>query len=502
MAEADAKLTGIPAIAAATRAVGAANLAIGVHTAMQDATPMIVMLGQVETSYLGKEAFQEVDLPDFYRQITKWSVTVEHTARIPELAAQAVLRSTSGRQGPVMMAFPADVLSGTVDAREVEAAIRAVSVRRPAPVPTEETIVALAERIRDAKAPVVIAGALAQSARSELIRFADEFGVGVYAAFRRQDVFPNDHPHYLGHLTLGTPPELLRCLEEADLVLILGARLDEITTQTFTLPSRAAEVVHVDLDPAVPGAAMHADWAVTADVRELLKNFLGTGFRAERDWSDGHDSYLTVSTPVRRDAGVGVDPAAVMETMLRHLPSDSVITNDAGNFSVFLHACWRFTAPKSQLAPASGAMGYGIPAGVGAALAISDARTVVAVAGDGGFLMSGQEVETAVRYGLDLIVVVFRNGMYGTIAMHQLKNLGRVAGIAIGDVDIAMFARSLGAHGVTVQREDQLDQAFTDALERGGVSVLDIQVDPDLTTPTKRLSALRANAKNEGTHVD
>src|SRR5262249_8646074 len=190
---------------------------------------------------------------------------------------------------------------------------------------------------------------------------------------------------------------------------------------------------------------------------------------------------LAASPPERRDPAVGVGPAAVMESMRKHLSADSIITNDAGNFSVFLHACWRYTAPNSQLAPASGAMGYGIPAGVAAAVATSDLRTVVAVAGDGGFLMSGQEVETAVRYGLNLIVVVFRNGMYGTIAMHQLKNLGRVAGVAIGDVDIAMFARSLGAHGVTVEREDQLDPAFTEAVQRGGVSVIDIQVDPDLT---------------------
>jgi acetolactate synthase-1/2/3 large subunit len=504
MAEADAKMTGIPAVAAATRAVGASNLAIGVHTAMQDATPMIVLLGQVETWFLGKEAFQEVDLPNFYDQITKWSATIQHTERIPDLVAQAVLRSTSGRPGPVMLALPADVLRGSVPAEDVDAAIRAVSVRRPAPVPTADVIRTLADRVRDAKAPVVIAGAHAQAARDDLIEFAEVFGVGIYSAFRRQDVFPNDHPNYLGHLTLGTAASCLRCLEDADLVVVLGARLDEITTQSFRLPLRSAEVIHVDLDPAVPGAAMHADWAVTADVRALLKGLLDIDDRiSARDWTAGHQAYLAASTPARRPATNGVDPAAVLEAMREYLPADSIITNDAGNFSVYLHAYWRFTAPHSQLAPSSGAMGYGIPAGVGAALADTKGRTVVAVAGDGGFLMSGQEIETAVRYGLNMIVIVFRNGMYGTIAMHQLKSLGRVAGITIGDVDLATFARSLGALGVTVEREEQLAGAFTAALQHPGVSVIDVHVDAELTTPTKRLSTLVPNlqAQTDSTTV-
>ena len=501
MAEADAKLTGIPAVAAATRAVGAANLAIGVHTAMQDATPMIVFLGQVETWFLGKESFQEVDLPDFYRQITKWSATIEHTERIPDLVAQAVLRSTGGRPGPVMLALPADVLRGSVEADDVQAAVRAVAVRRPAPVPTDDVVRVLAERVRAATAPVVIAGAFAQSARAELIAFAETFGVGVYSAFRRQDVVPNDHPNYLGHLTLGTPEACVQCLHDADVVVVLGARLDEITTQSFRFPLRTAEVIHVDLDPAVPGAAMHADWAVTAEVKALLKELQATGVHADRDWSDGHRTYLTASTPVRRPSTDGVDPAAVMEAMNQHLPADAIITNDAGNFSVFVHAYWRYTAARSELAPASGAMGYGIPAGVAAALADPDGRTVVAVVGDGGFLMTGQEIETAVRCGLNLIVVVFRNGMYGTIAMHQLKNLGRVAGITIGAVDIAGFGRSLGAHGISVEREDHLAAAFEEAVRRGGVSVIDIRVDPELTTPTRRLSALAAPTPVHALHT-
>ena len=271
MAEAEAKLTGVPAVAAGTRGVGAANLAIGVHTAMQDATPMIVLLGQVETAFHGKEAFQEVDLPAFYRPITKWAATIEHASRAPDLVAQAVRRATTGRPGPVMLALPADMLGQSVDAEAVAAAVRAVQGRRAPSVPEASTVTAVADALRAAGQPVLIAGAGCRDARAELIECAEHWNVGVYAAFRRQDVFPNDHPHYLGHLGLGTPAACLDALRRADLVLVVGARLDEITTQGFTLPASGTRIIHADIDPSVPGAAMPADLALTADARPLLR---------------------------------------------------------------------------------------------------------------------------------------------------------------------------------------------------------------------------------------
>src|ERR1700722_4097740 len=205
MAEAEAKLTGVPAVAAGTRGVGAANLAIGVHTAMQDATPMIVLLGQVETGFLGKEAFPKGDLPAFYRPITKWAATIEHASRAPDLVAQAVRRATTGRPGPVMLALPADMLGQEVDPEAVAAAVRAVQGRRAPSVPEASAVTAVADALRAARQPVVIAGGGCRDARAELIECAERWNAGVYAAFRRQDVFPNDHPHYLGHLGLGTP---------------------------------------------------------------------------------------------------------------------------------------------------------------------------------------------------------------------------------------------------------------------------------------------------------
>jgi len=507
MAEAEAKLTGVPAVAAGTRGVGAANLAIGVHTAMQDATPMIVLLGQVETAFLGKEAFQEVDLPAFYRPITKWAATIEHASRAPDLVAQAVRRATTGRPGPVMLALPADMLAEEVDAEAVAAAVRAVQGRRAPSVPEASTVTAVADALRAAGQPVLIAGAGCRDARAELIECAERWNVGVYAAFRRQDVFPNDHPHYLGHLGLGTPAACLDALRRADLVLVVGARLDEITTQGFTLPAPGARIIHADTDPSVPGAAMPADLALTADARPLLRQLCDAtagpyeagpdeAERPGRSWELAHGAYLTAATPRRRPAAGGLDPAAVIESMLRTLPADTIVTNDAGNFSAFLHLYWRYNEPLTQLAPANGAMGYAVPSGVAAALA-APGRTVAAVCGDGGFLMTGQEVETAVRLGARLIVVVMRNGQYGTIAMHQLRHTGRMSAVSIGEVDIAGLATSLGATGVAVEREMDLDRAFSEARQRAGVTVLDIRTDPDLTTPALRLSDLRSQSAAE-----
>lgn len=507
MAEAEAKLTGVPAVAAGTRGVGAANLAIGVHTAMQDATPMIVLLGQVETAFHGKEAFQEVDLPAFYRPITKWAATIEHASRAPDLVAQAVRRATTGRPGPVMLALPADMLGQSVDAEAVAAAVRAVQGRRAPSVPEASTVTAVADALRAAGQPVLIAGAGCRDARAELIECAEHWNVGVYAAFRRQDVFPNDHPHYLGHLGLGTPAACLDALRRADLVLVVGARLDEITTQGFTLPASGTRIIHADIDPSVPGAAMPADLALTADARPLLRQLCDAAAwpyeagsdeaeRPGRSWELAHGAYLTAATPRRRPAAGGLDPAAVIESMLRTLPADTIVTNDAGNFSAFLHLYWRYNEPLTQLAPANGAMGYAVPSGVAAALA-APGRTVAAVCGDGGFLMTGQEVETAVRLGARLIVVVMRNGQYGTIAMHQLRHTGRMSAVTIGEVDIAGLATSLGATGVAVEREMDLDRAFSEARQRAGVTVLDIRTDPDLTTPSLRLSDLRGRSAAE-----
>jgi acetolactate synthase-1/2/3 large subunit len=484
MAEADGKLTGRPAVAMATRGVGASNLAIGVHTARQDSTPMLVLLGQVETDFLGREAFQEVDLNAFYAPITKWSATVYRADRLAEFVARGLRIATSGRPGPVILALPADVL-GEVVQDHSEAYVP------PRSGPAPEDVRAVAERLAAARRPVAIAGGGAHSARECLISFAEAWGVGVYAAFRRQDVFPNEHLNYLGHLTLGTMPETLKALAEADLVLVVGCRLSEVTTQTYSVPRGDQVVIQIDIDPNEVGATVPVEIGIVSDAGAALAALTGQAPlpSSERDWTEGHMAYLDSSTIPPDRASEGIDPARVVGAMREALPEDALLTNDAGNFSIFIHRYWRYNHPRTQLAPANGAMGYGVPAAVAAKLAAPD-RTVVACCGDGGFLMTGQEVETAVRYGAAITVVVFRNGLHGTIAMHQKQALGRTAGVEIGEVDLAGFARSLGAEGHTVRDPDALAPALEAALASDTVTLLDVVTDPDIITPSTTLSEI------------
>jgi acetolactate synthase I/II/III large subunit len=498
MAEADAKLTGMPAVAMATRGVGASNLAIGVHSARQDSTPMLVLLGQVETTFLGREAFQEVDLAAFYAPITKWAATVHRADRVAEFVERGLHIATSGRPGPVMLALPADLLGEDVPDHP-DAGVR----RPPHPMPGPEEVRFVARRLSKARRPVMIAGGGAGHARAELLAFAEAFSVGVYAAFRRQDVFPNEHPLYLGHLTLATPPETLRSLEEADLVLVLGCRLDEVTTQSYQVPRRGQAVIQIDVDPGEVGAVVPVERGVVADPRDALSALTAQASSPQpvRDWTAAHQAYLKSSSIPAPRTSNGIDPARVVAALQEVLPEDAILTNDAGNFATFLHRYWRYNHPRTQLAPANGAMGYGVPAAVAAKLAASN-RRVVACCGDGGFLMTGQELETAVRYGVPIPVVVFRNGMHGTIAMHQIQNLGRTAGIDIGVVDLAGYARSLGADGCTVRDEEDLVPAFESALTSETVTLVDVVTDPDLISPSARLSELAGGVGTSRTEPD
>ena len=487
MAEADAKLTGVPAAAMATRGVGAANLAIGVHTAQQDSTPMLVLLGQVETSFLGKEAFQEVDLVSFYSPITKWAAAVPRADRLPEFIAKGLRIATSGRPGPVMLAVPSDLLGQEIPRRLVDS----VTVPRPTrPSPETQEARWVARRLAKARNPVLISGGGTYNARNELVTFAETFGLGAYTAFRRQDTFPNEHPQYLGHLTLGTPSPSLKALEQADLVLVVGCRLSEVTTQGYTLPRSGCAVIQIDIDPSEIGAVVPVECGIVADAQAALDAIAAQAPSfVERDWSEAHQIYLTASSIPRSRTTDGVDPTEVVAALQQVLPQDAVLTNDAGNFSAFVHRYWRYNQPRTQVGPTSGAMGYGVPAAVAAKLAAPD-RCVVATAGDGGFLMTGQEIETAVRYKTPVVVVVFRNGMHGTIAMHQAREIGRTAGAEIGSVDLAEYARSLGAVGYTVRKSEALVPVLEEALASHSVAVVDVVTDSDLISPSARLSEL------------
>lgn len=488
MAEADGKLQGVPAVAMATRGVGASNLAIGVHTAYQDSTPLVILLGQVESDFLHREAFQEVDLAAFYAPITKWAVTASRADRLPELAARALRIATTGRPGPVMIALPADLLAAShPDDPRQGPYIQSL----PTPVPSEQDIHQVAQRLTAAREPVIIAGGGARNATDDLIRFAEAYGAGVYAAFRRQDVFPNDHPHYLGHLGVVAPGRTLHALEQADLVVVVGCRLSEITSQSYRVPTPRSDVVQIDIDPASVGAVTPVVSGIVADAGHALRGLVqaAPADAPSRDWRRGHAAWVETATIPAPRSTRGVDPAQVFAAMAGAFPADTLITNDAGNFAAFLHRYWHFNHPRTQLGPTNGAMGYAIPAAVAAKIALPD-RTVVATVGDGGFLMTGAELEVAVRHRAPITVLAFRNGLYGTIAMHQAKSFGRTAGIDIGDVDLAGYARSLGAQAITVNDNDALDEAMRKASVADEVTVVDLICDPELITPGESLAEL------------
>ncbi len=515
MAEADGKLTGQPAVVMATRAVGAANLSIGLHTARQDSTPMLALLGQVETEHLGKEAFQEVDLPAFLDEVTVSATTVTRADRVASEVARALVSATSGRPGPAAVALPSDVLEGKAPTQSP------LVSAPPRPAASAADVDAVARLLAEAKRPVAIAGQ--GSDHATLTAFAEAYGVGMYAAFRRQDCFPNDHEHYLGHLTLGTAAPVLESLRQADLVLVLGERLDEVTTQTYQLPSERSRLVHVHRDPAVLGRHQRVDLALVADSTDLCRRLVELAPGAARSarpssagpgstagsgpdsaagtgwWRAGHAAYLDAA----RSAGLPdpdgrLHPGRAISAVLDAAPKGTVVANDAGNFSVFLHRQWAFHEPRTQAAPVSGAMGYAVPGAIGAALARPD-RPVLGVAGDGGFLMTAHELETATRLGVGIKMLVLQNGLYGTIAMHQARSGLSVSGCDIGAADLAGLARSLGAKAWECTAESQLADAAAELMRQDGPAVMVVRTHPDVIAPGTSLAGLRGNSSDRST---
>lgn len=481
MAEADAKIRGVPAVAMGTRAVGAANLAIGVHTAFHDSTPMVVLVGDVETDIRGRDAFQEIDLRTFFRPIAKWIDVLGRADRAEEMMQRAVREATSGRPGPAVLILPSDILG--CPAGDSHGALLPPLPRCDlAPADRE----AIHGRLERSQAPVVIAGGGCQD-QDALVAFAESWGAGVCTAFRRQDVFPNRHPLYLGHLGLGSPEYLMSALRRSDLVIVIGSRLSEVTTQRYTVPLR--NVVHIDLDPGVLAADPIADMVALSDAGLALRSLRRDGAPKADRWAAEHAEYMAWSEAGQLDEPGLRSARDVVACMAAELPHDVVIANDAGNFTAFLHRFWRYETPRSEVAPTSGAMGYAVPAAIGAKLA-APGRPVVAVVGDGGMLMTGQELETAVRYGIDISVIVVSNGLYGTIAMHQARRFGRLSGVDIGSVDFAGYARSLGAGGLTARSKAELREALQSSLRASGPTVIHVPVHADEIAPDTQLSDL------------
>lgn len=503
MAEAVGKLTGTPALCMGTRGVGSANMAIALHTAYQDSTPLIALIGQVETPHRHKEAFQEVELAPFFAHIVKWAVEIERTDRLPALIHEATRRAISGRPGPVLLAVPTDVLNGEYDFTPDDFRTSAVA---PRPAPAASDAAQAVDLLLAAERPVILigGGVLRAGATEMLVQFAEETGIPVIVGFRRYHAFPNNHPLFLGSMGLGAPPSVRERLQESDVLLALGTRLSEFTTGAYTVPAPHTKVIHIDIDASVVGANNSIALGIVADAKEAL-TAMHAALAAHPDSKRETHRAATARDRATFEAATAipegtrnpqsssafVDPTTIMADLARLLPPETVITGDAGNFWGWFGRYHRFALPGAFLGPTSGAMGYAMPAAVGAALA-RPGVPVLAVAGDGGFLMTGNELETAVRCHLPVIALVFNNCSYGTIRMHQEREFpGRMSATALGPVDFAKFAESLGAHGTRIMESRDFAPALEHALALKRPALIEVVTDPNQIAVGMTIEGLR-----------
>ncbi|MBT2218304.1 acetolactate synthase [Virgibacillus dakarensis] len=487
MAEGYAKSALQPGVVLATRGVGAANLSIGVHTAYQDSTPMVVFLGQVHSKFRGREGFQEVDLDSYFQHIAKWAVEVKDAERMPELVQRAFRIAQTGRPGPVIVSLPEDVLPVVSDMHFGPATIK------PKPSPATEEIKRVEEIVAGATHPLIIAGGGVKCSQAEgaLLNFAEKYQLPVAAAFRRHDVFPNDHALYVGHLGLGTNKKILETVTDADVILALGTRLSEVTTQDYRLINPAKKLIHIDIDFETLGKVYQPDVGIVADLQEALQSL--TGLDVDPVWSgwvkERRKAYESISRLVLKDDDVL--NKHVVAILADKLPGNALLTNDAGNFAGWLHAFYPFTEKHTYVGPTSGAMGYGMPAALGAKLAFPK-KTVVSLSGDGGFMMTVQELETAVRYHIPVISLVFNNNMYGTIRMHQeIHYPEKVMATDLGDVSFADLAKSVGAKGFTVHTIEAFERVFDEALKSNKPTVIEIITDKEQISVSSTIQEIR-----------
>ncbi len=498
MADAHGKLTGQPGICMVTRGPGASNALAGIHIAKQDSTPMIVFVGQIERGMREREAFQEMDYRAVFGQAAKWATEIDDPARIPEILSRAFHVATSGRPGPVVIALPEDMLvelATVPDAPHYEAIDSAPSLGQMAD---------LAKRLSQAKAPVAILGGARWNATAvkQFVEFAERFKLPVAVSFRRQMLFPANSPCFIGDVGIGLNPELLKRVQDADLVLLVGGRMSEMPSQAYTLfdiPVPKQTLVHVHPDSGELGRVYRAAVAINASPIAFAAELSSLATPSATPWAAGtaamHQSYLDWSDPVPIKTPGALQMGGVMAYLESKLPADAIMTNGAGNFATWLHRFHRFTQFGTQLAPTSGSMGYGLPAAVGAKRVAPD-KLVVCFAGDGCFMMHGQEFATAVQYNLPLVVVIVDNGMYGTIRMHQERHYpGRISATQLKNPDFSAYARAFGGHGERVEKTEEFGPAFERAVASGLPAIIHCLIDPEAITPTTTISKLRAAAQ-------
>jgi acetolactate synthase-1/2/3 large subunit len=502
MAEAVGKMGDRPGVCFVTRGPGATNASIGVHTAFQDSTPMVLFVGDVASDQRDREAFQEVDYASFFGPSTKGMAKrverIDDPDRMPEYVARAFATAMNGRPGPVVLVLPEDML------------VKATAAR---PLPRVEAVEAwsdpgalrqLRELLLASRKPFVIAGGggWTPQAAQALQRFAENWKLPVGNAFRFQDTFDNHHALYAGDVGIGINPKLAARVKEADLVLAIGPRLGEMTTSGYTLlkpPKAAQKLVHIHASAEELNRVYHADLAINATMNAAARSLEVLTAPPEVPWGAwteaAHADYEANLVPQALPGDI--DMPAIVAVLTKHLPADAVLTNGAGNFASWVHRFFRHhglaKGHKTQLAPTVGAMGYGVPAGIAAN--IVSGRTAFTIAGDGDFLMNGQELATAVQEGAKSIIVLLNNGMFGTIRMHQEREYpGRVHGTALANPDFAALARAYGYAGVRITRTEQFEAEFVAALERGQGTLIEVMLDPEVITTRGTLSAIRQAA--------
>ncbi|MES2130078.1 MAG: thiamine pyrophosphate-binding protein [Pseudomonadota bacterium] len=503
MAEAYGKMTGRPGICFVTRGPGATNASIGVHTAYQDSTPMILFIGQVGNDFMDREAFQEIDYRRMYGQMAKWVTQIDRADRIPEYMARAFQVATSGRPGPVVLALPEDMLITKATVGDT---------RRYAPVqasPSAAQIDTLRGMLAQAKRPMVLLGGGTWNAQAcaDLASFAEANALPVGCTFRFQDLLDNAHPNYVGDVGIGINPKLAARVKNADLLIAIGPRLGEMTTGGYTLlasPVPQQRLVHFHADAEELGSVYQGELMINSGAPQACAMLAAMAPVDSSAWAGSVEeakmelAAYQVQPPIFKDGKAPLDLWQAVQELMAQVPKDTIITNGAGNYATWAHRYFRYGGMRTQLAPTNGAMGYGVPAGVAAKI-IDPARTVVTFAGDGEYMMNGQELATAVQYKAGVIILVFNNSMFGTIRMHQERDYpGRVSGTTLHNPDFAALAKAYGAHGGVVTTTAEFGPALARALEftraNSLPAVIELRYDGNLITPGATLETIRNNA--------
>ena len=485
MAEAHGKLTGQPGILFVTRGPGATNAASGLHVAMQDSTPMVVFVGQVALADRDRGAFQEVDYRRFFSPLVKWVAEVETTARLPEYISRAFHIAQAGRPGPVVLALPEDILSAMADVPDLAPAKPAMAAVDPARAQ------ALLTRLLAHARPLIVAGGPGWSAQAQadLEALATATDLPVAVTFRRQDYIDNAHPNFIGDLGVGMNPKLAQRLRDADALLILGARMGETATNGYRLLDPAAPaktILHIHPDPDEIGSVYQPSDSLVATAPAFLAALQGAkGQFTNPDWTHAARADYT-AWQVPQDTPGAVKMEQVVRLISDRYAGRALFTNGAGNYAAFVHRYTRYHGYRSQVAPTSGSMGYGLPAAVAAKLAHPD-RPVICYAGDGCLQMTLQELSTARQFGVDITVIIANNGRYGTIRMHQENHYpGRVSGTELFNPNYVQLAAAYGGTGHLVTAMDDLGPAL-DAADHGGLHLIELRLDPLMLSTTRSL---------------